>query len=58
MKKSKKSAAGHAEVWRLFVGEKDKIGKDLSAKTVMFYLHAMTQTNVLKIGLYGLRNGF
>jgi hypothetical protein len=30
MKKSKKSVAGHAEVWKLFYGEKDKINKDLS----------------------------
>ncbi len=58
MKKSKKSAAGHAEVWKLFDAEKDKINKDLSVKTARFYLHAMTQTNILKIGLYGLRNGF
>jgi hypothetical protein len=58
MKKSKKSAAGHAEVWKLFDGEKDKINKDLSVKTARFYLHATIQTNVLKIGLFGLRNGF
>ena len=46
MKKLKKSAAGHAEVWKLFVGGNDKISKDLSAKIVIFYLLETTQINV------------
>lgn len=58
MKKSKKSAAGLAEVWMLFVGENVKISKDLSVETARFYLLGTIQINVSKIVLYGLKNGF
>ena len=58
MKKSKKSAAGLAEVWMLFVGANGKTDRDLSAKTVRFYLLVMIQNNVLRTALYGSENGF
>lgn len=58
MEKSKKSAVGRVEVWKLFVGERGKISKDLSVKIVIFYLLETILINELKIVLYGLKNGF
>jgi len=42
MEKSKKSAAGHAAAWRLFVGENKEVSRGLNAKTVAFSLLVMT----------------
>jgi hypothetical protein len=58
MKNSKKSVAGHVEVWTLFGGESKAENKDLSVKTVEYCLRAMIQINESKIVLFGLKNGF
>jgi len=58
MKKSKKSGAGHAEVWRLSSGVVGIAGNDLNVKTAVFYLLVMIPIKGSKIALSGLKNGY
>ena len=55
MEKSKKSAAGLAAAWRLFVGENKRVNRGLNAKTVVFSLLVMMLISDQKIALFGLR---
>lgn len=58
MKKLKKNAVGHVEVYRLFAGENNSESKDSFVRTVVFSLPGMILHNGMKIDLYGLENGF
>ena len=58
MKKLKKNAVGHVEVCRLFGGENNSESKDSLVRTVVFSLPGMILHNGMKIGSYGLENGF
>lgn len=58
MKSLKKSAVGPAEVWMSSDGENNLAGNVSSARTAMFSLREMTHSNVMRIDLFGLENGF
>jgi hypothetical protein len=54
----KKNAAGHAEVWMLFVGGSSSESNGSSVRIVGFYIPKTGLSRKYKTGISGLRSGY